>query len=73
MVVLKDGRKISFAEISKLPQEQQDNIIGEMSGKEKLFYKRWYVEVANQEEKKIDANIQAANQEEKKIDKQLII
>lgn len=40
---------MSFAEISKLPQVQQDEVVGGMNGKEKLFYKRWYAEAANQE------------------------
>lgn len=50
---------MSFAEISKLPQVQQDEVVGGMNGKEKLFYKRWYAEAANQTGQAIDTETQA--------------
>ena len=65
MVVLKDGRKISFAEISKLPQEQQDNIIGEMSDKQIEEFTNYFDtlgKAANQRNEEKKWVEQAANQ-----------
>ena len=75
-VVSIDGKNMSFAEIAGLPAEQQDAIIGKMTGKDKIFYGRWQAQSANQRieikkrveqsahqvESTIDANIQSANQ-----------
>jgi hypothetical protein len=68
VVRLQDGKVLSFAEIAKLPQVQQDEVIGNMTGKDKIFYGRWYAQTANQEADRYAENRQAANHEEQRID-----
>jgi hypothetical protein len=62
MVQLQGGKKMSFLEISGLRGKQKEDIIAQLSRVDKIRVKEYELEAANQEEKKVDKNIQAANQ-----------
>ncbi len=78
IVTLKNGKTMSFYEISRLSWAEKDDILDNqikasqrerfdewelMAANQRIEEKKWVEQAANQEEKKIDTNIQAANQE----------
>ena len=61
-VVVIDWKTMSFSEISWLPKKEKEAIINGMTRIDKIWFREWELEAANQTEKQIDWNIQAANQ-----------
>ena len=54
---------MSFREISLLQGKEKEDIMVQLSRVDKIKIKEYELEAANQEEEKLDENIQAANQE----------
>ncbi len=61
-VVVIDWKTMRFSEISWLSKKEKEAIINGMTRIDKIWFREWELEAANQTEKKIDWNIQAANQ-----------
>ena len=59
-VILKDGTKVSFAEISKKPDAEKKEILGKMERFDKISFKEWETQATINEGKKIDEWTQAA-------------